>query len=447
MERKTAKLIFLLVLFLFPALFFLPIFLRAEIIQLKNGNAIETTILKEDERFVTVQAPGGKVKIPKSDIRMIWRGSPEELAVAQGKQASFSKGVKLYGNGQFEDAAGAFESALGPSAINPIIYANLGSVYASLGDAKKAEENFLRALEGNPNKPDILLNLAHFYEGLKNYREASVYYQKVMTLKPDDFKAKRSLAYCLYMLGDYSGAGEIFEELGKRNDDVAVSNAAAAYVQAGEIDRASALLAGLLEKPFPVPRAYLLMAEISRLRKDFSGAENLYEKALRSDPDVANVKIGLGRLYLDVKELDKAEAVFNEALAKDPASVGAMQGLAKVFTERGEFQKAITQYGRLAEKKPDDPAVLSSLGMVYLKMDQPKTALEVFRKILARNDLDAKTHTNAGLAYALMNDADNALMEWNRALELDPKLEPALRNKKLLENEMQGNQNDKTAPQ
>lgn len=407
---------------------------------------METKILKEDEKFVTVQAPGGKVKIPKSDIRMIWRGSTAELLEAQGKQVSFSQGVKFYGKGQFEDAVDAFEKSLGPSTINPIIYANLGSAYASLGEVKKAEENFLRALEGKPHNPDVLLNLANLYEGQKNYKEATIYYLKMIPLRPDDFKAKRSLAYCLYMSRDYSGAGEVFEELGKRNDDVAVSNAAAAYIQAGEIDRASALLAGLLEKSSPVPRAYLLMAEISRLRKDFSGAENFYEKALKKDPDVAKVKVGLGRLYLDMKESDKAETVFNEVLVKDPGSLGAMQGLAKVFTERGEYPKAIAQYGRLAEKDPDDPILLSNLGMVYLKMDQPKVALDVFNKILARNDMDAKMHTNAGLAYALMNDADNALREWNRALELDPNLEPALRNKKLLEDAMQGNKDDKTVP-
>ena len=42
------------------------------------------------------------------------------------------------------------------------------------------------------------------------------------------------------------------------------------------------------------------------------------------------------------------------------------------------------------------------------------------------------------LYYAFMNDADNALKEWNRALELDPELEAALKNKKLLEDAMRG---------
>lgn len=73
MESKTSKSLFCLVFFLFSTLFFLPSFLRAEIIRLKNGNEIEATILKEDENTLTVQVPDGRVKIPKQDIEVIPR--------------------------------------------------------------------------------------------------------------------------------------------------------------------------------------------------------------------------------------------------------------------------------------------------------------------------------------------------------------------------------------
>jgi tetratricopeptide (TPR) repeat protein len=430
-------------------LFFLPFpsILRADIIQLKNGNAMETKILKEDDEFVTVQAPDGKVKIPKSSIQILWRGSAADLLTVQGGRIFFDKGMELYKEGQFQDAVEAFEKALGPRGANAVIYANIGSAYASAGEIKKAKENFLRALEEKPGNPDILLNLAHLYEASKDYKTAIPYYQKVAALKLNRFVVDKNLAYCLYMSKDYSGAAKLFEKMGEKNDAVAACNAAAAYIQAGELDQASAILVPMTENPFPVPRTNLLMAEISRLRKDYSGAEDYYKKALKNDPDIAKVKAGLGGLYLDMKEWTKAEAAFNEVLAKEPESLGASRGLAQVFIQKGEFQKAISQYEQLAKKDPEDPAIASSIGLVYLKMNNPKVALGIFREILVRNAGDAKAHSNAGLAYALMRDADNALKEWNRAIELDPKLEPALRNKKLLEDAMQGNINEKATPQ
>lgn len=447
LKLKAPAVLFPLCSSLLFAALFLPVALNAEIIKLKNGNAIETKILRETEEFVVVEAPGGKVKIPKGDIQTIWRGSDAEFLTVQGKQVFFAKGMELYKEGRFQDAAESFEKALGPSAVNAILYLNIGSAYASAGEIKKAEKNFLKALEEKPGNPDILLNLAHLYEASKNYKTAAFYYKKAIEQRPDVLDLKRNLAYCLYMSGDYLGAAGLFEEMGQKNDIVAVCNAAAAYIQAGELDRASAILGKMIENPFPVPRTYLLMAEVSRLRKDYGGAENYYEKALKSDPDVAKVKAGLGGLYLDMKEWSKAETAFYEALAKDPGSLGAAHGLAQLFIQKGEFQKAIAQYEQLAGKYPDDPAIAGSIGRVYLKMNNPKIALGIFQKILVQNDRDAKAHTNAGLAYALMNDADNALREWNRALELDPKLEPALRNKKLLEDAMQGNKNEQTTPE
>jgi tetratricopeptide (TPR) repeat protein len=416
----------------------------AEIIQLKNGNAIETKILKENEEFVIVEAPGGKVKIPKSDIQTIWRGSKEELLEVRGKEVYFAKGVELYKSGQFLDAADAFENAMVPGGENTLIHVNLGSAYASAGDREKAEKNFLTALDQAPKDPDLLLNLAHLYESGKDFKKAALYYQQAVDLKPEAMQTKRNLAYCLYMTGDYPGAAKLFEALGKKNDVVASCNAATAYIQAGELDQASAILGQLLESSFPVPRTYLLMAEVSRLRKDHSGAAEYYEKALKNDPDVEKVKLGLGQLYLATGEWDKAEATFQEVLTKERGSRPAARGLAQAFTGKGEFQKAIDQYEKLAGKDPADPAILGSIGRTYLKMNKPQAALETFQKIFARNNRDAKAHTNAGLAYAFLGDADNALREWDLALELDPKLSAAARNKKLLEEALQGNRNEET---
>ena len=417
---------------------------RCEILQLKNGNAIETKILKENEKFVTVQAPGGEVKIPKSDIQTIWRGGKEELLEVRGRQVFFAKGMELYKEGRFQDAADAFEKSIVSGAENALIYANLGSAYASVGEIKKAEANFLKALGEKPNNLDTLLNLAHLYETSKNYKAAVSYYQKIITLKPDASDVKRNMAYCLYMSGDYLGAAKFFEEVNKNNDVVAACNAAAAYIQAGELDKGDMILEPLIKNSSAISRVYLYKAEILRLRKNYSQAETQYHEALSRDPKDPRISFGFGLLYLDIKEWSMAEAAFNEALAKDPASLGAVRGLAQVFIQKGEYQKAIAQYEQLAKKDPDNLAIASSIGLVYVKMNQPKDALEIFQKILSKNDLDAKAHTNAGLAYALMPDVNNALKEWNRALELDPKLESALRDKKLLEEVMQGNKNEKS---
>ena len=417
---------------------FLPSLAHAEIIQLKNGNAIETKIRKETEAFVIVEAAGGTVKIPKNDIQSIWRGSKEELMAVRGRDVFFAKGVELYKNGKFKEAATSFEQARGMLGLDAILYANLGSAYASLGDARKAEENFLKAIQKDPENGTNLFNLAHHYESVKSFPKAILHYKKFLELKPEDMNAKRSLAYCQYRAGDYLAAARSFEELGRKNDIVAECNAAASYIQAGELDKAEAILKPMLESSFPIPRAYLNMATLWRLRKDYEQAEEYYKKGLERDPKTTEIYLGLGQMYLEKKDWDQAEASFSKILEKEPKNAEALRGLSQTFVEKKDQDKAIASYEKLLTANPNDLDLLNGLGLLYIKLNDPKQALKIYERIFKLNDGDAKAHANAGLAYALMNDADNALKEWGRALELDTKLEAAIQNKKLLEDAMRG---------
>ena len=75
-------------------------------------------------------------------------------------------------------------------------------------------------------------------------------------------------------------------------------------------------------------------------------------------------------------------------------------------------------------------------------MNQPEKALDQYAKLFARDDSYPKAHVNAGLAHIFLGNAKNAAKEWDRALELDPTLESALANKRLLEDILKGDPNE-----
>ncbi len=440
MTIKRKLIVFCFCLFLTPFAF--PSFLRAEIIQLKNGNAMETKILREDDEFVTVEAVGGKVKIPKRDISKIWRGSKEELVEISAKRVFFTKGMELYKDGRFRESAESFKQSLGPAAGNAIIYANLGSAYASAGEFQKAETSFLESLKQKPDHPDILLNLARLYEAQKEYQKAVFYYLKTLNRSATDMSAQRSLAYCYYMNGDYLKAAETFGVLGEKNDIVSRCNSAAAYIQAGELDRAEAILNEMAEDPFPVPRVYLNMGNLCFLKGDLVRAEQYYRQGLQRDPKTAEIHQMLGDLYLRLEQPEMARQHFKEVLEKDPKNGWAMAGLAQALIKAEEFEKAGDLCHQLAREHAGDSRVLNRVGLMYLKIGKPALALEIFNTLIARDEKDARAHSNAGLAYVMRNDADNALKAWTRALELEPGLESALQNKKLLEEALSGESMD-----
>ncbi len=430
----------------FFSLLLLASILHAEIIQLKNGNAIETKILKEDEKFVIVEASGGKVKIPKSDIQTIWRGTKEQLLEVRGKEVYFAKGMEMYKEGRFQEAAENFEHARSPIAgtTNAVLYANLGSAYASAGEAKKAEENFLKALQGELGTPSILLNLANLYLSTQNFTKAAETFQQYLKKKPDDEVARSGLANCYYALGQFKKALDIYSSLKRANETPFLNNQAAALMGLGRFEEARNILEPLASGPMTFSKPFLNLAEINRVSGKFDSAERQYGIVLAKEPKNIEARIGLARLYFGNKDFAKAEAALNEILETDPNNNDAKYEWAQLSIARGELPKAADQYEEILSKDPKNKVVGNNLGLLYLKMNEPEKALEIFEKLLAQDDRNAKAHANAGLAYALKNDADRALREWSRAVELDPRLEAAAQNKKLLQEIMQGDTDGKT---
>jgi tetratricopeptide (TPR) repeat protein len=55
-----------------------------------------------------------------------------------------------------------------------------------------------------------------------------------------------------------------------------------------------------------------------RKRGDYQAALEQYEKALKIHPDQPKVYYNVGRLHVDLKDLEKAKLSFEQALALDP---------------------------------------------------------------------------------------------------------------------------------
>ena len=70
------------------------------------------------------------------------------------------KAVELYNKGEFEKAIDIFSSVLETEKPTAEVYNNVAQCYASVGNNEKAEDNFLRAIELDPNLPQAYINLA-----------------------------------------------------------------------------------------------------------------------------------------------------------------------------------------------------------------------------------------------------------------------------------------------
>jgi len=79
---------------------------------------------------------------------------------------------------------------------------NLGDCYSKNGKWGLARQQFLQALEHDPQNPGVILNVAQTYLAEEDWQTACNWLEKTLRLKPDDPKALYQLAQARNSLGD-----------------------------------------------------------------------------------------------------------------------------------------------------------------------------------------------------------------------------------------------------
>ena len=146
---------------------------------------------------------------------------------------------------RYEEAAEAYDTAITRiAAIEDrhwrLFYAR-GIAFERVGDWPRAEADFLRALEMEPDQPLVLNYLGYSWiEQLHNLDEAKAMIEKAVALRPDNGYIVDSLGWAAYRLGDFEEAVRQLEtavEL-QAGDPVINDHLGDAYWQVGRLHEA-----------------------------------------------------------------------------------------------------------------------------------------------------------------------------------------------------------------
>ncbi|MEO1328735.1 MAG: tetratricopeptide repeat protein [Pseudomonadota bacterium] len=138
-------------------------------------------------------------------LRRLATQSPEDPSV------QFAMGDFFQRADDFEACAQAYEDGLArleeTGAQNWRAYFRLGACYERAGRWPDAEENLRRALELNPDQPDVLNYLGYSMVELGDrLEEAKELIERAVEASPDSGHIVDSLGWVLYRMGDFEGA-------------------------------------------------------------------------------------------------------------------------------------------------------------------------------------------------------------------------------------------------
>ena len=209
----------------------------------------------------------------------------------------------------------------------------------------------------------------------------------------------------------------------------------------------------------------LEMAEKGRV----STAENMITELLIKHPNNHDVQYAMGVICLMKNNFDGARKYFDRAIAIFPDFIEAWYNKGAAHQQKLEVHDMIRSYQKvieLGDPKEDfvrraknlltgfEKSVKKESGVnldAYMQAMEKFTsafsemekgnwqrALNGFQEVLSANPKHVQSFGNIGICYAALGKKQEALDALNRALELDPKYEPAIINREMVKSLREG---------
>ncbi|MBN1827447.1 MAG: tetratricopeptide repeat protein [Candidatus Eisenbacteria bacterium] len=235
---------------------------------------------------------------------------------------------------------------------------HLGKRLDERGDLGGALAQYDRALERNPDDPDVWNNRGLVLEAMGEEEEARYAYERVLRVAPDHAKARANLAGIHFRNGRTDSAEVEMEKAIRwepRNPDLR-NNLGALLLQRGDLDEAVRQLEiGRASAPrnrevlYNLARAYEKVGRFAEARgalEDLVGIE-----------ESKQVRVRLGWVFEQEDRPAEAAREYAAALRIDPDFPEALRRLGFLFLRAGRAEEAIPCLERYLVLRPEDGVV------------------------------------------------------------------------------------------
>ncbi len=351
------------------------------------------------------------------------------------------------------DAAGALAYLRDTVLANPSAPASLYSLAALLPDPylDQALELVRRGRERYPEAESVVLAEADLLERQGDLAGAEAVLAPILAANPQNVEVANALALLQARQGNVEGARDTLQGAGGQSETVQY-NLAQLYLQAGEAGAALSILEPLaaahpddpeVQAGYGIALARLGQLEAARqalgraleLEPGLTAASRALELLEQEQTLTGGQQVELnaeaarhfqaGQTAFEAGDYLGAARAFSEArAAQDEGVIAFFQGLTLYLA--GQTREAVGAYQRALESFPESDIVLNNLGLAQLQLGRYDLALGNLEGAVARNDENANAHLNLGLAQYELGRYGEAVLAWERAIQLEPTLEGAI---------------------
>ncbi|MFN0057542.1 MAG: tetratricopeptide repeat protein [Planctomycetota bacterium] len=136
-----------------------------------------------------------------------------------------------------------------------------------------------------------------------------------------------------------------------------------------------------------------------------------------TDPAILN---SLGYALMQAGQPTEAEQMFRRALASDPEDGGARNNLGMALLKVGRIAEAILEHQRVIRERPQSVESFINLGCAYMKAVDLENARSAFESALRIDPYSVDAHNNLGCCLRELGELEKSIEELTLAAGLEP---------------------------
>jgi tetratricopeptide (TPR) repeat protein len=367
-------------------------------------------------------------------------------------------------NGEYPKAELALTRALKLKAESSETLYLLAQVYTKQSRPLDALDLLLRAHKMAPEDPDVMLLMAQISMSQKYFEDAIPLLEKGLQLAPQRTDLRDALGESYYKSDKIDKAIEEFTKL------IEIEPSARAYAflglshtYLGRFDDAKQDFQNGLKLDPHNTFCLFHLGYIAKLQGDTAGADAIFQRVLRSNPDFPDALLELANLRIEGKRFPEAEELLRRYVRVSPNPATGYYKLAMVerrLKETAAADRDLAQFQILSnaatpnsypyehlfdyldnrskldpgaraqqdlaelidqvKKHPDQPNVLYPLAEAYLKSGQVDEAKSTIAELDKVSSADEKTLAGTGVLLARYRLYDDAIQHFQAALQAHP---------------------------
>ena len=265
--------------------------------------------------------------------------------------------------------------------------AHIARAYVEIGSGKlqEAQADIDAAKKSSPNGLLVFYTQALLDFSQKKHAAALESLQQVLRAAPEHMPSVLLAGAVQFALGSTEQAEQHLKKYLEQHPGnlYARKLLASALMKNGQTPRAIATLAPALKEDVRDAHLFMLAGEAHMQARDFTKANEYFEKANALAPNTALVHTALGMSRLGQGENERAIAELEKAASLDAKTPQAGILLIMTHLRQKEYDKALAAALRLEKEQPDNPIVHNLKGGVYVGRKEMANARASFEKAVA----------------------------------------------------------------